>query len=153
MEHLGTKANLPDLLACFLPDQIKTIDERLYIREAIALNYENSLQNSRIAIPTIKTEIIHSRHLFPIHVGIKIRDKALAVLGELQIGATVNYRAVPTLDYYLKKYKIDRNDYPNSISWGEGTISIPLFPGMTEKEQEYVIEVLVNKIDKLIGKN
>jgi hypothetical protein len=29
MDHLGTKANLPDLLACFLPEQIKTIDERL----------------------------------------------------------------------------------------------------------------------------
>ncbi len=153
MEHLGTKANLPDLLACFLPDQIKTIDERLYLREAIALKYENSLQESRIAIPTIKTNITHSRHLFPIHVGLKIRDQALAVLGEMQIGATVNYRAVPTLVYYLNKYELDRNHYPNSISWGEGTISIPLFPGITEKEQEYVIEVLVNKIDKLIGKN
>ena len=153
MEHLGTKANLPDLLACFLPDQIKTIDERLYVREAIALKYENSLQESRIVIPTIKKKITHSRHLFPIHVGLKIRDQALALLGEMQIGATVNYRAVPTLVYYFKKYELDRNDYPNSISWGEGTISIPLFPGMTEKEQEYVVEVLVNKIDKLIGKN
>jgi UDP-4-amino-4-deoxy-L-arabinose-oxoglutarate aminotransferase len=31
MEHLGTKANLPDLLACLLPDQIKNVDERLSI--------------------------------------------------------------------------------------------------------------------------
>ena len=71
----------------------------------------------------------------------------------MQIGATVNYRAVPTMGFYLKKYELDKNDYPNSIFWGEGTISLPLYPGMTEKEQEYVIEVLVKKIDKLIGKN
>ena len=153
MEHLGTKANLPDLLACLLPNQIKTIDERLYVREVIALKYENSLQETRIAIPTIKTKTTHSRHLFPIHVGLKIRDQALAIFGEMQIGATVNYRAVPTMGFYLKKYELDKNDYPNSIFWGEGTISLPLYPGMTEKEQEYVIEVLVKKIDKLIGKN
>ena len=36
MEHLGTKANLPDLLACFLPDQIKTVELRLSEREEIA---------------------------------------------------------------------------------------------------------------------
>jgi dTDP-4-amino-4,6-dideoxygalactose transaminase len=35
--------------------------------------------------------------------------------------------------------------------WGEGTLSIPLFPGMTEDEQSYVITILLEKIDKKIG--
>ena len=32
MKRLGTKANLPDLLACFLPNQIDEIDSKLYLR-------------------------------------------------------------------------------------------------------------------------
>jgi len=37
--------------------------------------------------------------------------------------------------------------------WGDGTLSIPLFPGFTAQEQDYVIDVIVNKIDKMIGES
>ena len=48
MEHLGTKANLPDLLACFLPEQIRTVDSRLKERETIAQRYESTLKKTKI---------------------------------------------------------------------------------------------------------
>jgi dTDP-4-amino-4,6-dideoxygalactose transaminase len=153
MDHLGTKANLPDLLACFLPQQIKTVDQRLRLREEIATRYENALLNSKIGFPKTKTGILHSRHLFPIHVGSESRDKALLTLGEAGIGATVNYRSVHSMVYYENKYGFEKNDFPVSLSWGNGTLSIPLFPGMTSQEQDYVIEVLVNKIDKMVGES
>ena len=153
MDHLGTKANLPDLLACFLPQQIKTVDQRLRLREEIATRYENALLNSKIGFPKTKTGVLHSRHLFPIHVGSESRDKALLTLGEAGIGATVNYRSVHTMGYYENKYGFEKNDFPVSLSWGNGTLSIPLFPGMTSQEQDYVIEVLVNKIDKMVGES
>jgi UDP-4-amino-4-deoxy-L-arabinose-oxoglutarate aminotransferase len=153
MEHLGTKANLPDLLACFLPDQIKTVDTRLVHRERIALKYESALLNSKIKLPVTKSGVIHSRHLFPIHVGVDNRDNALLALGEANIGATVNYRSVTTMGYYSNKYGFTGQEHPISKSWGDGTLSIPLFPGMTDEEQDYVIDVLINKINKMIGEN
>ena len=151
MEHLGTKANLPDLLACFLPDQIVSIDQRLKIREGIAQQYESALKNTKIKFPKVLKSAVHSRHLFPIHVSPEVRDKALLTLGESSIGATVNYRAVHTLKFYSNKYGISRSDFPVSTYWGEGTLCIPLFPGIKAQEQEYVIDVLVNTIDKMIG--
>ena len=153
MEHLGTKANLPDLLACFLPEQIRTVDSRLKEREAIAQRYESALKNTKIRCPRKLENIVHSRHLFPIHVGSQNRDKVLLTLGESNIGATVNYRAVHSMSYYSKKYGYQENDFPTSFSWGNGTLSIPLFPGITTAEQDYVIDVLVNKIDKMIGED
>ena len=153
MEHLGTKANLPDLLACFLPEQIRTVDSRLKEREAIAQRYESALENTKIRCPIKLDNIVHSRHLFPIHVGSQNRDKVLLTLGESNIGATVNYRAVHSMNYYSKKYGYQENDFPTSFSWGNGTLSIPLFPGMTTAEQDYVNDVLVNKIDKMIGED
>ena len=152
MDHLGTKANLPDLLACFLPDQIKTIDERLPLREKIAQNYEKALLGSGILFPAVMPGITHSRHLFPIQVGSKVRDQALLKLGEMQIGATVNYRSVTSMNYYKNKYKLSRNDFEVSEEWGEGTLTIPLFESMKEEEQEYVIDILINEISPMIGK-
>jgi UDP-4-amino-4-deoxy-L-arabinose-oxoglutarate aminotransferase len=153
MEHLGTKANLPDLLACLLPEQIKTVDQRLGAREEIAQKYERALVSTKIRFPKVLNGMVHSRHLFPIHVGAEIRDKSLLALGEANIGATVNYRPVHTMGFYSSKYSFKGNEFPVSLSWGNGTISIPLFPGIKPQEQDYVIDVLVNKIDKMIGES
>jgi UDP-4-amino-4-deoxy-L-arabinose-oxoglutarate aminotransferase len=151
MDHLGTKANLPDLLACFLPEQIRTIDERLGVRESLADKYENELKSSKIKFPKINTKVVHSRHLFPIYVGKSARDESLMALGNSNIGVTVNYRSVTSMNFYKSKYGFSGTEFPNSLKWGEGTLSIPLFPGMTEVEQEYVIEVLLNNVQPLIG--
>ena len=151
MEHLGTKANLPDLLACFLPGQIKSVDERLRFREELANKYEEKLLGSKIVIPKSAKKITHSRHLFPIGVGAKVRDEALLALGAANIGATVNYRSVPTMTYYKNKYSFNGSEFPVSQAWGEGTLTVPLFPGMTNDEQDYVIDVLLNKIEPMIG--
>jgi UDP-4-amino-4-deoxy-L-arabinose-oxoglutarate aminotransferase len=150
MEHLGTKANLPDLLACFLPNQIRTIDERLNMREAIATRYEEKFIDSKIKFPKVNPQNLHSRHLFPIFVGDSARDEVLTILGETGIGATVNYRAIPSLNFYRSKYKLQERDFPTSFKWGEGTISLPLFPGLTTTEQDYVIDILINRINVLI---
>ena len=151
MDYLGTKANLPDLLACFLPDQIRTVEERLEVREFLAAKYENTLKSSKIKLPKINPKVVHSRHLFPIYVGKSARDESLMTLGNSNIGATVNYRSVTSMNYYKSKYGFLGTEFPSSLNWGEGTLSIPLFPGMTEEEQEYVIEVLLNNVQPLIG--
>ena len=151
MDHLGTKANLPDLLACFLPDQISSIDRKLSEREQIASKYESALKETKIRFPKIKSGITHSRHLFPIHVGAENRDRALLVFGDAKIGATVNYRAVTSMSFYKKKYGFSDTDFPVSHEWGSGTLSIPLFPGITEAEQKFVIKVLLENIEAQIG--
>lgn len=151
MERLGTKANLPDLLACLLPNQISSIDEHLVIREQLAKKYEKFLSGTKIAIPKLTKDIVHSRHLFPIGVGCNVRDKALFILGELKIGSTINYRSVPSMSFYKKKYSFSGLEFPNSQRWGDETLSIPLFLGITDEEQNYVIDVLLNKIEPMIG--
>jgi UDP-4-amino-4-deoxy-L-arabinose-oxoglutarate aminotransferase len=150
MDHLGTKANLPDLLACFLPDQIRTIDERLSRREEISSFYEKSLSGTKISFPKIRDGATHARHLFPIYVGGEVRDQSLSLLGEAGIGVTVNYRDVPSMSYYRKKYNYKLGDFKISENWGSGTLTIPLYPDMSDAEQGHVIDFLIEKIDPLI---
>jgi UDP-4-amino-4-deoxy-L-arabinose-oxoglutarate aminotransferase len=55
------------------------------------------------------------------------------------------------MKFYQNKYSLGASEFPISQAWGEGTLSIPLFPGMTDAEQNYVIDVLLNKIEPMIG--
>lgn len=48
--------------------------------------------------------------------------------------------AVHMLTYYREKYQIKPEDFPNAWAANDCSISLPLFHGMTEEEQEYVID-------------
>lgn len=139
MARLGTKANLPDLLAALLAPQIATIRERLAVRERMAKAYEQALAGTPIRIAPVLRAAVTARHLFPIHVPPALRDAAIGALNQRGIGVTVNYRSVPTLTYYRAKYGYGPSDYPVSYEWGEGTLSLPLFPGLGEDNQGYII--------------
>ena len=153
MARLGVKANLPDLLAALLPKQIETIRERLGIRTAMANRYDEALADSPIRTVRIGNRAASAWHLFPIHVTPSRRDEAIATLNENGIGVTVNYRSVPTLSYYAEKYGYRPDSFPTSYAWGEGTISLPFFPGLTRDDQDYVIAVLKDKVMPLLRAN
>ncbi len=140
--RLGTKANLPDLLAVLLEPQIAEIDLQLQIRERLCRRYEAALAGTPFRWPTI--DAVSARHLFPIHVPGGARDAVLNALGEAKIGATVNYRCVPALSLYRTAQAQLR--YPISWHWGEGTLSLPLYPSLREDEQDEVIAALRRSI-------
>jgi dTDP-4-amino-4,6-dideoxygalactose transaminase len=142
MLRLGTKANLPDLLAALLPRQIAAVHDRRRMREERAQRYETAFTGNSIRTARVVAGAISARHLFPIHVPPAIRDRALATLNDHGIGTTVNYRSVPTVTYYRKKYGYTAADFPVSYEWGQGTITLPLFPSLTAEEQQYVIDTV-----------
>lgn len=150
MARLGTKANLPDLLAALLPRQIDTVGDRLTLREERARRYEAAFAGNSIRLARVVPEAVSARHLFPIHVPPAIRDEALGALNERGIGTTVNYRAVPNVTYYREKYGYAADDFPVSHEWGEGTITLPLYPSLTEEEQDYVIAAVRDVVVPLI---
>ena len=142
MTRLGVKANLPDLLAALLPPQIETIDARLPRREFLAKRYEEAFRGTALRLVAGAPGMLHARHLFSIGVGGGARDAALLALGRHGIGATVNYRSVPTLTWYRERYGFTPAHHPVSHSWGESAITLPLFPSLTDAEQAHVIDVV-----------
>jgi UDP-4-amino-4-deoxy-L-arabinose-oxoglutarate aminotransferase len=144
--RLGTKANLPDLLAVLLGPQIDTVEERLAKREALARRYEQAFADTPFGFPAVEPGVISARHLFPIHVSGGARDFVLASLNDRGIGATVNYRSVTDLMLYRDDEGVRRGRFDVAQAWGDGTLSLPLFPGLTIAEQDYVIGVLLNEI-------
>ena len=52
--------------------------------------------------------------------------------------------AVHMLTYYKNKYALVPSNFPNACIANDCSISLPLFHGMTNSEQEYVIETVVS---------
>jgi len=150
MECMGVKANLPDLLAALLPAQIESVDETLERREEIAQRYERALgSDERLRYQAPVPGAKHARHLFPVCVDPMLRDRMLLGLSSAGIGCTVNYRSVPTLTYYREKYGYGPGDFPVSYSWGQGTISLPLYVGLERDAQDHVIDTVRRELDRL----
>jgi dTDP-4-amino-4,6-dideoxygalactose transaminase len=77
----------------------------------------------------------------------KKRNAWMDQLQQVGISTRPATHAVHMLTFYRDKYKIKPNDFPNSYMANDCSISLPLFHGMTEEEQDYVInQVLKVKV-------
>jgi dTDP-4-amino-4,6-dideoxygalactose transaminase len=70
------------------------------------------------------------------------RDALAAHLRDAQVQTAVNYPvALPFLPAY-KRYQHSPEDFPNASTNQSQILSIPLFPEMTELQQERVIQAI-----------
>jgi UDP-4-amino-4-deoxy-L-arabinose-oxoglutarate aminotransferase len=142
MERLGMKANLPDVLAALLPRQIANIRAALPRREEIAQRYLAGCQRLGVRTPRTEPGVTHARHIFPIHVETGRRDAVIGAMNARGVGVAVNYRSVLTTTYYRERYGINPQDFPIAYEWGEGTLTLPLYPSMSPEAVDYVIDAL-----------
>jgi UDP-4-amino-4-deoxy-L-arabinose-oxoglutarate aminotransferase len=140
--ELGYKANLTDLDASLLRVQLPKALEKRDARERIARRYESILRERVPGIDLIERRGTSAHHLFTIHAPRDARDLVLSRLGAAQIGTAVNYRAIHTLTYLVELLKLPRGSFPIAEEIGDRTISIPMYPTLTQAEQDRVIEAI-----------
>lgn len=68
------------------------------------------------------------------------RDGLMRQLDQAGIATRQGTHAVHALGYYGKRYNLEPWDFPNAWVAENLTIALPLYPGMTIEEQDYVIE-------------
>lgn len=76
------------------------------------------------------------------------RNKGMEKLQSNGISTRPATHAVHMLSYYQKKYDLSPEDFPYAFAANDCSISLPLFNGMTEIEQEYVIEKVLSSFGK-----
>lgn len=72
----------------------------------------------------------------------KRRNKWMDSLKKVGISTRPATHAIHVLSYFKEKYAIAEMDFPNAFAANECSISLPLFHGMTDVEQDYVIDVV-----------
>lgn len=149
MPLLGWKYNMDNIHAALLVEQLKRIDILREQRDAVWRAYEDRLAGRRgIRILETLPGLRHARHLFTILVAPEKRDAMLWGLQAKGVGVAVNYRAIHLLDYYRRTFGYREGQYPHAESIGASTVSLPMYPSLTEGEIEYaarsVIDILAN---------
>jgi len=145
MEMMGWKYNMSDIQAALLLNQINRLNEYRQRRENLENLYRKYLRNIEGLdfIEEAGKNEVSGHHLFTILVPTRIsRDEVLTKLQERGIGCAVNYRAIHTLKYFREKFGYRPEDFPNAYEIGERTISLPLYPRLSEKEVERVCNTL-----------
>jgi dTDP-4-amino-4,6-dideoxygalactose transaminase len=78
------------------------------------------------------------------------RDNVIDHLKEQGIEAGIGTYSIPHTTFYSNKYDIDKSHHTESLSAFKNLISLPLYGGITEDEQDFVIEALKKyKADKI----
>ena len=141
MIALGWKYNMDNIHASLLVHQIDRLESALKRREEIARRYEMVLKSiPGIEVPTVPGK--SARHLQTFWVKAEIRDEILKKLQERGIGVAVNYKAMHTFTYFKETFGYKAADFPIAYEIGRRTITLPLYPKMTEEEVNYVIAAI-----------
>ena len=146
MTVLGWKYNMDNIQAALLIGQLARIEDLWPLREKVAQKYRRAFENApNIDLPADLPDSRHARHLYTIQVPAEKRDDLLLSLPEKGVGVAVNYRAVHLLNYYQKRFGYQRGMYPLAENIGDRTLSLPLYPKITDAEVDYVIETVLEE--------
>lgn len=136
MKSLGYNFRMPDLLCALGISQLKRIEANLNRRNEIADNYNLKFKNHPITLPKVKPDSFHAYHLFVIQTD--KRNELYEFLKSKNINCQIHYIPIHTQPYYIERY--GRQSFPLSEMYYNKTLSLPMYHGMTEIEQNFVIE-------------
>ncbi len=138
--ELGYKANLTDLQAAMLRAQLPLLLERRARREALCRRYDEGFADlAGVQRPVVRPGAESARHLYTLQVDPARRDDVLAALGDRGVGVAVNFRPIHLMRWYREHFGTREGQFPNAERLGASTISLPLYPLLTEAEQDHVI--------------
>lgn len=138
MQTLGYNYRMPDVLCALGTSQLTQANDRLKKRVQIARKYDQEFKSiSDIVLPERK-----SGHAFHLYV-IKCKDRLglYNFLKEKSIHAQVHYIPVHTMPYY-QSLGWKNGDFPLAEAYYDQCLSIPMYPSMSEAEQDYVIQMI-----------
>ena len=107
-------------------------------RKQIAKQYYEGIDNGKIILPDYMEENVY--HIFPVFC--QDRDDLQKYLEEKGIKTLIHYPIPIHLQGAYAPMGYQKGDFPIAEQISEQELSIPLYPGMTEKEVEYVVSML-----------
>ena len=141
LQELGYNYRMPDMLCNLGISQLKRADEGFKKRQAIAKIYDRAFANTKVKTIIPASNFGHAYHLYIIQIA--DRKGLYDYLRTKQIFAQVHYIPVHLMPYY-KDLGSKKGDCPNAEKYYEHCLSIPMYPTLTEEEQNFVIQEILN---------
>ncbi|MWV49737.1 aminotransferase class I/II-fold pyridoxal phosphate-dependent enzyme [Rathayibacter sp. VKM Ac-2803] len=144
-EVLGTNSRLDSLQAVVLSAKLAHLDEWNRQRREAAARYGELLDEvGGLALPRTAAGNEHVHHLYVVRTA--QRDRVREVLGAAGIATGVHYpQPVHLMSPFLREGR-PAVALPNAEAFAGELLTLPLFPGITAAQQEYVAQSLVGAL-------
>jgi dTDP-4-amino-4,6-dideoxygalactose transaminase len=146
----GYKSNMTDIQAALGLHQLPQLDAWIERRAQLWERYDRLLAGLPVETPPpTPAHVGHARHLYQVLVRADAplgRDDLLDFLHRRRIGAGVHYRAVHLHPYYRDRYEIPPERLPVSTDISRRTLSLPLSPRVSERDQDDVVAALAEAL-------
>jgi len=143
--ELGYNYRMTDIQAALGASQMDRLEEFVRRRRALAKRYAELLRDLPLTLPWQHPETESSWHLYVIRLQLeRLRKSHRQVFEELRasgIGVQLHYIPVPAQPYY-RGLGFNASDYPEAERYSAEAISLPMFPAMTDADQNRVCETL-----------
>jgi len=142
---LGYNYRMTDFQAALGISQLKRISSFLKKRKEISKRYDEQLKGLPLKTPTEKSYVDSSRHLYVIRIDNNLsRLSHYEIFHELRrLKVNVNLHYIPIhLQPFYSRLGFKKGDYPNSESYYNEAISLPIYVNLTEVDQNYIIKTI-----------
>ena len=137
----GYKYNTTDINAALGLAQLKKIDWMNERRAEVARKYTEAFKGTKVIPPVVKADRETSWHLYVVKVN--NRSELFEKLKENGIGTSVHFIPVHKHPYYKETYGYRDENYPVANYVFEKSLSLPIYPGLTDKELSYISETVL----------
>lgn len=137
---VGANSRLDEMQAGLLRVRLRHLNELADEKQRICEKYLAELNNPCIELPKIRDGATHIWHQFVIRTD--RRDELMEYLNEKDIGTIIHYPIPPHLSEAYAYLGKKAGDYPITERYAKTVLSIPLYNGMTDEEQDIVIKAI-----------
>ena len=137
---VGANSRLDELQAGLLRVRLKHTAECEEERCRIAERYLKEIQNPKLMLPKIREGATHVWHQFVVRC--KDREALIDYLNEKEIGTIIHYPIPPHLSEAYQYLGYQEGAFPITEQYANEVLSLPMYNGMTEEEQTYVIDAI-----------
>ncbi|GAA0366932.1 UDP-4-amino-4,6-dideoxy-N-acetyl-beta-L-altrosami ne transaminase [Bowmanella denitrificans] len=138
---LGYNYRLSDLHAALGVSQLRRLDSFIAKRRELVQIYREKLAGLPLVLPLTSSD--SAWHLFTVELRQHDRSEIFARLQKAGIGVNVHYIPIHLQPYY-RKLGFRPGDFPYAEAYYQNALTLPLYPGLSVDNQQYVIDTLIS---------